>query len=159
MAVLEADVRYRIREVIDEQLDVIIPAIRDIVDDTEVYRERDMGKSQFSNLSSVARETDSVEAVVAWIEYQIGRTTAPGRGWRKVGRQDQAEFGVRLVKLLRELRRLAIELSRDFGAEDKEYRAAIVRQLWIGLVRQLVGQMERYVVFRVGTRERVRGNP
>ncbi len=143
---LSSEEQFIIQDVVDRQLDELISNIRSLVDATRVYEKENMGTSQFRNLSSVAGETDSVEVVVGWIQYQIGRAK-PNRGWQTPDRtnKDKPFFGEQLIRLIRDLE----EIAKKFAAnEAPQIRFEFERSLLMALVRQMAGQLERYYVYR-----------
>lgn len=145
---LTSEEQFKIQDIVDRHLDDLIANIRSLVDATRIYeKESKMGTSQFRNLSSVASETDSVEVVVGWIQYQIGRAS-PNRGWQTPDRgnnQAGSGFGEQLITLIRQLGRLAREKASE---EPPEMRPEFERSLLMALVRQMAGQLERYYVYR-----------
>lgn len=134
---------YRIRRYVEEELDIIIPEMRQLVQETGLCQNRRMGKSQFSNLQNVARDTTSPEVILAWIDYQIGRQAV----WR------ENAFGIKLRTALDALRdnadRIRTKIENDFAeepltdAEGKHLR----RRIFLALIRQYVGQLTRYHVY------------
>ena len=78
---LTPDEQYAIQQLVDERLDTLILDVRELVNSTEIHLERSMGKAQFSALTTLARDTDSIEAIAVWIEYQMGRSRN-NENWR-----------------------------------------------------------------------------
>lgn len=124
---------YELRRLIDEQLDVLIPQICELVNQTGLCNNTCLERKQLTNLENVARETDSVYVVLNWIQYQIGRQSA----WR------EGDLGYELVKKLKGLNDTAHKLVQKAGGGDDP---RLVRQVWMRLVRQYVGQLQRFVV-------------
>lgn len=135
------EIPYIAKELIESYLDTLIIRVREDVDTTKIYEsEAIMGKSQFSNLTGVARETESLEVIITWVQYQIGRDTK-ATTWGKNG------FGERVIQSLRALGQTASGLATN-QIQDMQPLAQLTTLLRIGLVRQYIGQMERYITYR-----------
>lgn len=134
---------YQIRQLVDERLDdEIIDSIRKLVQQTDLSNNRRMGRAQFSNLQNVARDTNSVRVIFTWIRYQVGRQPA---AWRELGPALLKELDGRLQKLSGEIADEVIAQDRDQNYGDKE-RRRLIRRIWLLLIRQYVGQLQRYVL-------------
>jgi hypothetical protein len=145
MTTLSADEQYAIQQLVDERLDKLIIDVRDLVNSTEVYLEKNMGKAQFSQLTTLARDTESVEVIILWIEYQMGRSRQ-NENWRKANGRNQA-FG----DLLKDLIRGITEWSHGHTEgkfSDERHAEIVARALTLAAVRQFLGQMERYAYAR-----------
>lgn len=141
MSQLNVNERYFIQQQVDKYLDDIIAAVREVVDNSKIYQEKTMGKSQFSQLSTLARDTESIEAIILWIEYQMGRAQ-PGRSWRKTDNQNTA-FGGLLIAVLHDLKTWSQEVSQSEGLRHQAGKA-----LMMEAIRQFLGQLERYAYAR-----------
>jgi hypothetical protein len=130
--------RFEIQQIVDENLDVYITDLKSLVNQSGVYG-RDgkydiMGQSQFSNFSSVVRDTNSVEAVKIWIMYQIGR----GRnGW------DHNNFGAKVIDLINSM----VAFASEVVPEDLPNKDELRRELYMSLLRQFAGHLERYFYY------------
>ncbi len=145
---VRADLRvvYRMQQLIDAELDDIIPDMQAMAQGADLCGETRMRRAQFSALQNVSRDTDSIEAILNWVRYQTGRYSA----WR------DGRFGASLLEALTGLETTARELLNalareipDVNAED----ARLVRALWLRLIRQYVGQLQRYYVACQGSEE------
>lgn len=136
----EALKRLWIDQGIEQKLNAIIDESRKLVDETKVTANLD--KTQMSNLLGVALQTESARVVANYIRYQMGRDTK-GTTWRA------GEFGEKLATHLERLEEEAKAIAQDAAqqAADPPTQADIDRA-WIGLVRQFVGQLNRYFVYK-----------
>ncbi|TEU18862.1 MAG: hypothetical protein E3J21_05080 [Anaerolineales bacterium] len=134
--------RMAIRHGVDQTTNTLILRMRELVDDTNVVNSR-MEKHQIGNVLAVALETPSVELVKNFVLYQAGRDVS-GTSWRK------ANFGEKLVRELDDLHEeaegIAHEVSRQLRAGQPEERD--IDEVWIEMVRQYLGQLNRYFYYR-----------
>ncbi len=130
--------RMAIQYGVEQATNEIIRRMRKLVDDTNVVNSR-MEKHQIGNVLAVALETPSVELVKNFILYQAGRDVS-GTSWRR------ANFGEKLVAELDELHQkaedIAHEVSGQLRAGEPEERD--IDEVWIEMVRQCLGQLNRY---------------
>lgn len=141
---------YAERKAIEEYLDEMIPNIRTLVHDTNVHNTNGhnnyhMGLSQFSSLENIARETNSVEVIIGWVRYQVGRN----RPWQ------EKDFGTKLANALASLRQQAVEIENtllgDTGGNVTKNR---VRDIHLQLIRLYAGHLKRCVVAERGKTQR-----
>ncbi len=131
---------------VDRYNNKLIEQMRKLLDETKIAGSK-MEKSQIGNLLEVTTETQSVELVKNFIQYQMGRDVG-GTSWRS------QSFGDRFVKLIdNELRRMAETVANQVIQDSGlEHSADIERQVqdevWIELLRQFVGQMNRYFYYQ-----------
>jgi hypothetical protein len=134
--------RMAIQRGVEQAMNRIIRDMRDLVDESRVVKSR-MEKHQIGNVLAVALETPSVELVKNFILYQAGRDVR-GSSWRR----DQ--FGDELVGRLDNLREDAESIAREVhdalmlpepGEEE-------IEAVWIELVRQYLGQLNRYFYYK-----------
>lgn len=136
-----------IRYEIDHMTNRLIELMRDLVDKAQTAASQ-MEKHQIGNLLEVATGTDSVELVKNFVQYQIGRDVS-GKSWRA------NSFGDKFNQLIDgdlkdQARAIAAKVAQKAAptkipeTELKE----ITDEIWIGLVRQLIGQMNRYFYYR-----------
>lgn len=124
----------------------LIEAMRKLLDETRVATSK-MEKSQIGNLLEVATSTGSVELVKNFIQYQMGRDVG-GTSWRA------ESFGDRLVKLVDgELKAMAETITdrvaRGAGLKlSSPETVELTEQVWIQLLRQFIGQMNRYFYYQ-----------
>ena len=121
----------------------LVRRARKLVDDTDISTTQ-MEKHQISNLLGVALDTDSAEVVINFIQYQVGRD-ARGTNWRAKG------FGNRLVRELNDLQNMARSIAGKVQSEleqSKSPQKEEIDGIWIELVRQYLGQMNRYFYYR-----------
>lgn len=136
----EALKRLWIEQGIEEHLNTLIGEARKLVDDTKITTYLD--KSQMSNLLGVALQTESALVVVNYIRYQMGRDTKK-TGWRA------GEFGEKLVAQLEGFKTEAAAIAQDAASRAADPPAqADTDRAWIGLVRQFIGQLNRYFVYK-----------
>ena len=137
---LNVQSRYALRQEVDDRLDEMIVRIRKLVDTTRVYESGGMQRAQFSNFSNVVRDTNSVEAVRTWIQYQIGRARQDA-GWQMNG------FGDKVLAEIDRLEQIAEDIATRYPGSDRE-KGVYYRQLRIALLRQFAGHLERYFYYR-----------
>ncbi len=138
--------RMLIQHEIDKANNRLIAQMRKLVDDAKLSGSR-MEKHQIGNLLEVATETDSVELLKNFVQYQIGRDVG-GNSWRA------QSFGDNLVKFMdNELREAAkhsaadVESAERVKLSDAELKS-LTDEIWIQLARQFIGQMNRYFYYR-----------
>lgn len=148
---LNMQIEYYIRQRIDETLDeIILPNIEQLVVSAQLCQS-DLGKSQFSSLQNLLRETNSIQVVFNWIRYQMGRY----KNW------NDHHFGSALLRNLNMLENIAKEIVAEIynfrpealeqeAQQDREIRR-LIRQVWKQLIEQYVGQLYRSVVACKGT--------
>jgi len=134
--------RMAIQYGVEQATNEIIRRMRELVDDTNVVNSR-MEKHQIGNVLAVALETPSVELVKNFILYQAGRDVS-GTSWRR------ANFGERLVKELDDLRKRAEDIAHEVSGQLRagEPGERDVEEVWIEMVRQYLGQLNRYFYYR-----------
>jgi hypothetical protein len=126
---------YYIQQLIDQALDRIIPEIRVLVKNSDLHNNRGFGKAQLANLQEVARDTESIEVIRTWVEYQIGRQ--PNK-WQQIG-----------PALLEHLDMLGVEAEAiaidvlESASDDEARKYRMIRRVWLLLIRQYVGQLRR----------------
>jgi hypothetical protein len=141
-----------VRSRIEAAMNGLVRRARKLVDDTDISATQ-MEKRQISNLLDVALNTDSVEVVINFIHYQVGRD-AQGTNWRAKG------FGNKLVRELNDLQNIASSIAGRVQSElnNERGRGKFPRKeetdgIWIELVRQYLGQMNRYFYYRKEARQ------
>jgi hypothetical protein len=125
----------------------MIRQMRQMVRDTELCTNRRLGNKQFSDLQGVAGETTSIEVVITWIRYQMGRY----RYW------NDGHFGSSLIETLQGLEpvadRIAQETARTVSPTiTKRQFADMKLMVWHRLVQQYVGHLRREVMACQGER-------
>jgi hypothetical protein len=122
------------KRAVDSRLNELVLRAQVVVDDTKVAeRGSKMERSQFDNVLAVATETGSVEVVKNFIRYQIGRRD--GMGWR------HNRFGLLVVQDMDDwLKEQATAIAKATGVREG--------QAWMELVRQYLGYMRRWFVYR-----------
>jgi hypothetical protein len=135
---------------IDHKTNRLIELMRDLMDKSQASASQ-MEKHQIGNLLEVATGTESVELVKNFIQYQIGRDVN-GKSWRANG------FGDKCIQLIDgELKVMARAIAANIVERGKPARMpepevqAMTDEIWIGLLRQLVGQMNRYFYYQKET--------
>lgn len=127
--------KYAIQQEIEFLLDEHI--IQDIRNLAQNKSRLTLGNAQFAGLLNITRETDSVQVMLTWLRYQVGRYPA----WQ------QDEFGKKLLTALENLRTDAEHVLEKVGVKknDPEYRRLLLR-VWRMLIRQYVGHLRRAVM-------------
>lgn len=95
--------------------------------------------TKLSNLNNVANETSSAEVVIGYVQYQVGREI-----WRRT-------FGEDLIKDLQDLSNAAEGIVSQ--AWEAHHPAGLQRdaerdRVWMLLIRQFVGHLRRYAVYK-----------
>ena len=131
----------RIRQAIDRTMDELVREAKRLVDDKLTVSDAgqlklDAGglrEAQLRNVINVASNTESVELVKLFIQYQIGRQ---GGGWRHRG------FGEALIgRIEKEVASLSERVARDARAELKS------AYIHIRMVRLFLGYFNRYFIY------------
>lgn len=148
------EMRYRIivQKKIDEQLNGLIPDIRALLDlFTQLDPEQDnrnkwkLEHKQLSNLLGVCGQTDSVEVVIGFIEYQIGRDKyRESWAWEKFGKKLNDKLRI-LHEKARGIVGQAMQESLYSNEADRTRENA---RVWMELVRLYVGHLRRYFVYK-----------
>lgn len=101
--------------------------------------------TQVSNLNNVSAEAVTVEEVVGFIQYQIGREKSGNQSWGEAG------FGDKLIKELTALQpqaqgivNLAFKKFAPEGLSDKQEQ----ERVWLLLAQQYTGHLRRYVTYK-----------
>lgn len=137
-----------IQQSVDQQLNALVVDARQLVDGPGSDEAKiGVGPTQMSNLLNVCRETDSVQVVIGYVQYQIGRDNRR-RNWAIGG------FGEGLIKRLDGLKSQAVGIV---GAASKVYappdRNTAIDHVWMLLVRQYVGHLRRYLTYKRPSKE------
>ncbi|MCI0605867.1 hypothetical protein L0156_23015 [bacterium] len=143
------DSKYKV--LVTQQVDL---AMNQIIQDMKTWTEKtnftnqqcELSASQLSNTLGVAAATKSVEVVLGYIEYQIGRDNSR-RSW------GWSNFGDQLLAQLRALGSTAegivsIAAQRSGLTLSDEVKKKKDEEAWMELMRQYLGQMRRYFVYR-----------
>lgn len=137
--------RYEIliQQSVDRRLNALIEDARKLVDDflDKGGDRADVGPTQMNNLLGVCGETDSVQAVIGYVQYQIGRDDKR-RGWAV------ASFGEELIKRLRARKQDAEALVNQLSDLKGAERGKKIDYVWMLLVRQYVGHLRRYFTYK-----------
>jgi len=115
----------KLRLEIEKKLDDLIEDARGLVDETGVYKE--VEENQMRNLLEMALSVDSVEALKVFIQYQMGRKKLP------------SAFGDALIEKIGGLEKKAKEITKQ---------QTIDKDVWLAMIRQYLGYMNRYFVYR-----------
>ena len=115
----------KLRLEIEKRLDILIEDAQDLVEETGVYKE--VEENQMRNLLEMALSIDSVKALEVFIQYQIGRKKLP------------STFGDGLIEKIRGLEETTKEITKQ---------QTIDKDIWLALIRQYLGYMNRYFVYR-----------
>ena len=134
--------RMAIQRGVELTINEMVRDMRELVDSSNVERSR-MEKHQMGNVLAVSLETPSVELVKNFILYQAGRDSR-GTSWR------HNTFGADLVARLNALRTQAesiatqVHISMSLPAPTEKD----IEGVWIELVRQYLGQLNRYFYYK-----------
>jgi hypothetical protein len=115
----------KLRLEIEKRLDNLIDGAQELVKETGVYKE--VEENQMRNLLEMALSVDSVKALEVFIQYQIGRKKLP------------STFGDGLIEKIRGLEETTKEITKQ---------QTIDKDIWLALIRQYLGYMNRYFVYR-----------
>jgi hypothetical protein len=143
------EMRYRlaIQQGIDRQMNTLIVDVRGLLDEfMKGHGGWNMDSTQMSNLLNVCSETESVEVIVSFLHYQIGRDDRHKNTWAWRG------FGEELVEKLSGLRSKAKALVNR-ASQEAEYQlgkseAQQQDHVWVLLARQYVGHLRRYFTYK-----------
>jgi hypothetical protein len=150
------EMRYHldVQQGVDRQMNELVINARKLVDDFLEKEKQggkwDMGPTQMSNLLNVCGETGSVEVVIGYIQYQIGRdmgSKGPPKNWAWQG------FGEKLIEQLQDLKSQAgalvsTALRKVEHTLDEDQREGEEDGVWMLLVRQYVGHLRRYFTYK-----------
>lgn len=118
---------YAIQRAIDSRLDEVIEVVK------HISNVKGITSSQLSNLLATAKETDSVQVVIAWIQYQMGRSKAP----------ISEEAGEELINAIEnDMYQLAESVADEVGGNEQD-----VRRIWQQLVRLYLGHLKRHFIY------------
>lgn len=143
---MTTDIRYglQVQQGIESAMNSLVRRAQKLVDRTEIQNSN-LEKHQLSNLLDVALDTLSAEVVVNFILYQVGRDTNR-TSWR------YQNFGQELARELDKLRNdVAKVIARRIKKRPSDRE---IDEIWIQLVRQYIGQLNRYFYYRKETMER-----
>ena len=134
--------RIAVQRGVEQAMNEMIRDMRKLVDDTQVEKSN-MEKHQIGNVLAVALETPSAEVVQNFIRYQVGRDTRKDSWHRN-------NFGEEMVKRLESLKKTAGDIAQ--AAHEKlslpPPQERDVDGVWIELVRQYLGQLNRYFYYK-----------
>jgi hypothetical protein len=120
----------KLRLEIEKRLDNLIDGAQELVKETGVYKE--VEENQMRNLLEMALSVDSVKALEVFIQYQIVQY--------QIGRKKlPSTFGDRLIEKIRGLEETTKEITKQ---------QTIDKDIWLALIRQYLGYMNRYFVYR-----------
>ncbi len=140
--------RLLTEDLVDRSMNELIPKLKDLIDNAKIAnRKCELSTAQMSNLVNVAGETRSAQVVIGYLQYQVGRDAGRRVQWA------WHDFGESLIQLLEDLRGRAegivgqvSEVLGDSLTDDA--RQAEVDRVWMALVRQCLGHLRRYFVYR-----------
>lgn len=136
------------QDAIDRVMNELIPQLREAVEKARIADRRcELSTAQMSNLVNVAAETQSVEVVIGYLQYQVGRDAGRRVQWAWQG------FGETLIDMLNALKGRAEGIvdsaARQIGPlPTDDDRRKEVEQVWMALVRQFLGHLRRYFIYR-----------
>jgi hypothetical protein len=105
----------------------------------EALKEKGFKRSQFSNLSGVARETQSPMVVINWLAYQRKRKSE----WQA------KEFSSQVLEDLETLEDRAKAIAKQVFESDHPADAE-VQTIHITLIRRYIGYLERWFIAKGG---------
>ena len=133
---------------VDRSMNELIPNIRDAAEKAKIGdRDCELIPAQMSNLVGVAGDTRSVQVVISYIQYQVGRDSKNRKSWAWHG------FGETLVKELNGLQERAKGIVGSVGKEvqaplQSDAFKAEVDRVWMELTRHYLGHLRRYFMYR-----------
>ena len=136
-----------IQQDVDAQLNRLIEDGRQLADDffNGAGKSSELTATQMSKLLDVCGDTDSVEVVIGYIQYQIGRDDKH-KNWSAGG------FGEDLIKKLRAHKKTAEAVvntaSKASDCTLPEAGKPEVDHVWMLLVRQYIGHLRRYFTYK-----------
>jgi len=144
----EALWRLLIADEVDKFMNKLVPDAQRVVKGLfDTQPSHNMERHQLSNLVSATLETDSVEVVRAFVQYQIGRDNP--RQPRNWGAGDPP-FGEEVLRWLDGYRNqaqgLVNKVAHLLEAEPADKKAR-VEQVWMMLARRFAGHLERAFVY------------
>jgi len=134
-----------IQQGVEASIDALIVDARSLIDDLlNQYGSRwKITPTQANNLFNVCLQAVTVQEVIGYIQYQIGRD--------KENNVWALDFGEKLVGDLQELEHkskgivnVALECTCAEGVDDKHEQTRV----WLMLTRQYVGHLRRYLVYK-----------
>lgn len=142
----EALWRLLIDDEMDKVMSPLVRSARGLVENLfNTQPGHGLERSQLSNLVAATLETESVEVVRAFIQYQVGRDDRR-RNWR-AGRPF---FGEKVLETIDDYRSQAQGLISKVAREmevELDNKEAKVEQVWMLFVRRLAGYLERAFVY------------
>lgn len=139
----QTNTRLTWQQVIDSYTEYLVEQAEQSISDArmnELGRNR-MRLAQLSNLLAVAKETDSIAAVVNWIRYQMGRRETQ-RAWEQTGLG--ADIITRIGQMKKEAGTAARRVYGDKPAPEE------IRGIHIAMTRSYIGYMRRWFVAKGG---------
>lgn len=131
-------------DAVDKAMEILIPQAEKLIEDLFRYPHQ-MERHQLTNLVSVSLETNSVQLVLDYIRYQIGRDNR-NTSWR-IG---QPSFGSKLLEQLGGLQQRAGGLMekaiKDYGIGPQNKNDEEAR-IWMLLVRHFIGSLHHNFVY------------
>jgi hypothetical protein len=124
-----------IEQAINQRLDDLVRLVNETI--ATLNSKTGLEKNQFRNLLNVSQQSPSVEVVVNFIRYQIGRS---GRDWGK----GQNDFGHRVIK---DLRGPVANTAQEVGEEVRGKGIAVSderqQQVHVRLMQLYLGYLNR----------------
>ena len=127
----------KINQAIEDRLNQLLGQMKEMVDNSRIW-ESGMEVNQLQNLAAVAQETTSVEVVLNYIRYQIGRDGSTSSWRRAIG--NAPPFGEQVVAELERLK----EVAQGIAGEDR----AAADRAWINMTRRYLGYLQRYFYYK-----------
>jgi len=125
-----------IQQSIENLLNKLLQRTRSLVDAAPK-----LNTTKLSNLNNVASETSSAEVVIGYVQYQVGRGVWPRR------------FGDALITDLKDLINAAEGIVNQVWKVHHPknlQKDAELDRVWMLLIRQFVGHLRRYAVYKWG---------
>lgn len=127
----------KINQAIDDRMNKLLNDMQTMIDTTRIW-ESGLEVSQVQNLVAVAQETTSVEVVINYIRYQIGRDNN-NSSWRR-GSSPDSFFGEMIIAELNKLQEIAQSITgKDQAAADRA---------WITMTRRYLNYLQRYFYYK-----------
>jgi hypothetical protein len=134
--------RLEWQHAIDQYTDYLVEEAAHTISDSRMAQmQRTVRLNQFSNLLAVALATDSVNAIVNWVYYQMGRRETR-QAWKQTGLGDD------IINRINRMRGNAAEAAqRVYGEEATNDQ---IRAIHVAMVRLYVGYLRRWFVAKGG---------
>ena len=143
--ITEKQKNLRIDQKIGEQMETLIPKMRELADSYNLARVRE--KSPFRNVLNVATESASgIEVTKNYIRYQLGRSGS-NQMWRDKANGNES-FAVALVREIEALVKDAEDVVQSIYEDpESELDKEDIQRVHLRLTQLYLGNLARYQAF------------